>query len=118
MLTLIENSCAVLNDEQNTVLDRTDILIDGDRIVAIGQDLRAALNARPGDSRVIDGSQAIAIPGLVNAHLHSNEAFEQGMSERLPLELWRLRTYPVFGVPPLTEEDYYLRALMSGIASI
>jgi 5-methylthioadenosine/S-adenosylhomocysteine deaminase len=118
MLTLIENAYAVTNDESGSLLDRTDILIDGDRIAAIGPDLRVALNARPNDAQVIDGRHAIAIPGLINAHLHSNESFEQGMSERLPLELWRLRTYPVFGVPPLTEEDYYLRAMMSGVASI
>jgi 5-methylthioadenosine/S-adenosylhomocysteine deaminase len=118
MLTLIENVYAVLNDQDGTQLDRIDILIDSDRIAAIGRDLRPRLNARPDDARVIDGQHAIAMPGLVNTHLHSNESFEQGMSERLPLELWRLRTYPAFGVPPLTEQDYYLRAMMSGIASI
>jgi 5-methylthioadenosine/S-adenosylhomocysteine deaminase len=67
---------------------------------------------------LIDGRTSIVIPGLINAHLHSNEAFEQGMSDNLPLELWRLRTYPPFGIPPLTEEDLYLRALMAGIQSI
>jgi len=118
MLTLIENVYAALNGDSCADLDRTDILIDGDRIAAIGQGLRPALNERASDSQVIDGKHRIAIPGLVNAHLHSNESFEQGMSERLPLELWRLRTYPPYGVPPLTEEDYYLRALMSGIISI
>lgn len=118
MLTLIENAYAVVNDDDNTALDRTDILVDGDRIAAIGPGLRSRLNEQPNDSQVIDARHAIAIPGIVNAHLHSNESFEQGMSEKLPLELWRLRTYPPFGVPPLTEDDYYLRAMMSGIISI
>jgi 5-methylthioadenosine/S-adenosylhomocysteine deaminase len=118
MLTLIENVYAVLNDDRGADLDRTDILIEDDHIAAIGQDLRSTVNERSNASQVIDGRHSIAIPGLVNAHLHSNESFEQGMSERMPLELWRLRTYPPFGVPPLTEEDYYLRALMSGIISI
>jgi 5-methylthioadenosine/S-adenosylhomocysteine deaminase len=118
MLTLIENVYAVLNDDRGADLDRTDILIEDDHIAAIGQDLRSTVNERSNALQVIDGRHSIAIPGLVNAHLHSNESFEQGMSERMPLELWRLRTYPPFGVPPLTEEDYYLRALMSGIISI
>src|SRR5258708_19401846 len=118
MLTLIENVYAVLNDDRGADLDRTDILIEDDHIAAIGQDLRSTGNERSTAPQVIDGRHSIAIPGLVNAHLHSNESFEQGMSERMPLELWRLRTYPLFGVPPLTEEDYYLRALMSGIISI
>src|SRR5258708_39564199 len=118
MLTLIENVYAVLNDDRGADLDRTDILIEDDHIAAIGQDLRSTVNERSNASQVIDGRHSIAIPGLVNAHLHSNESFEQGMSERMPLELWRLRTYPPFGVPPLTEGDYYLRALMAGIQSI
>ncbi len=118
MLTLIENACVVVGDAAGTQHARTDILVDGDRISAIGQGLRGGISAHHGATKVIDAQHSIAIPGLINAHLHSNESFEQGMSEKLPLELWRLRTYPAFGVPPLTEEDYYLRALMFGILSI
>jgi len=118
MLTLIENTYVVVGDASGTQLDHTDILIEGDRIAEVGPALRDKFNARFGDKQVVDGQRAIAIPGLINAHLHSNESFEQGMSEKLPLELWRLRTYPAFGVPSLTEEDYYLRALMFGMMSI
>jgi 5-methylthioadenosine/S-adenosylhomocysteine deaminase len=118
MPILIENACVVLGDERATVRDGCDILIDNDRIAAVGKDLRRQVAGAAAALQVIDGRTSIVIPGLINAHLHSNEAFEQGMSDNLPLELWRLRTYPPFGVPPLTEEDFYLRALMAGIQSI
>src|SRR5260370_40426474 len=108
MLTLIENVYAALNDDRGAGLDRTDILIDDDHIAAIGQDLRSTVNERSNASQVIDGRHSIAIPALVNAHLHSNESFAQGMSDRRPIELWRLRTYPPVAVPPLRQEDYYL----------
>src|SRR5260370_40130462 len=112
MLTLIENVYAVLNDDRGADLDRTDILIEDDHIAAIGQDLRSTVNERSNASQVIDGRHSIAIPGLVNAHLHSNQRFEQGMSKRMPLERWRLRTDPPYALPPLTGEGSYLRALM------
>lgn len=115
MLTLIEGGTVVTGAKPGEVQDRCDILIDGNRIAAVGPALRTGLTA-PVDT--IDARRSIVMPGLINAHLHSNEAFEQGASDNLPLELWRLRTYPPFGVPPLTQEDFYLRALMSGIQSI
>ena len=42
-----------------------EILIDGDRIVAVGRELGAEFD------RVIDAPDMIAMPGLVNAHLHT-----------------------------------------------
>jgi 5-methylthioadenosine/S-adenosylhomocysteine deaminase len=118
MPILIENTCVVLGDERGTVRDGCDILVKGDRIAWVGKNQRSQSAEGRVAPHVIDGRNFIVIPGLINAHLHSNEAFEQGMSDNLPLELWRLRTYPPFGVPPLTEEDFYLRALMAGIQSI
>jgi cytosine/adenosine deaminase-related metal-dependent hydrolase len=42
-----------------------EILIDRDRIVAVGQDLHADADA------TIDATDMIAMPGLINAHLHT-----------------------------------------------
>lgn len=49
------------------------------------------------------------MPGLVNAHMHSNECFEQGAYDNLPLELWLMHSYPPFGMPQLSEREHYLR---------
>lgn len=115
MSILLEGGTVVLGAGKTRRHERCDVLIEGDRIAAIGQDLRRTL---AGVVRVIDARRRIVMPGLINAHLHSNESFEQGMTDNLPLELWRMRTYPPYGVPAPTEEDYYLRALMAGIQSI
>ncbi|MFF0011293.1 amidohydrolase family protein [Streptomyces sp. NPDC005374] len=45
--------------------ERADILIDGDRIAVIGQDLDAP------DAESVDLTGRVIIPGLVNAHLHT-----------------------------------------------
>ena len=73
---------------------RGDLLIEGDRIEAIGDNLDA-----PPQAQVIDGSGRLVMPGLVNAHLHSGEALFKGRYDNLPLELWMLFSYPILGTP-------------------
>ena len=59
-----------------------DIRILGDRIAAVGRDLEPA----PGEA-VIEATHRLVIPGLVNAHYHSHDAFAKGLIEELPLEI-------------------------------
>ena len=63
-----------------------DLLVEDDRIAAIGADL-----GEIHDARVIEGRDRLVMPGLVNAHLHSSEQFFKGRYERMPLELASLR---------------------------
>ncbi|WP_270934094.1 amidohydrolase family protein [Falsiroseomonas oryzae] len=51
-----------------------EILVDGDRIVAIGHDLGATAE------EVLGGPRMIAMPGLVNAHLHTWQAGLRGIA--------------------------------------
>ncbi|MCD7444667.1 amidohydrolase family protein [Streptomyces lincolnensis] len=45
--------------------EHADVLVDGDRIAAVGDNIEAP------DAEVVDFSGRIVIPGLVNAHLHT-----------------------------------------------
>jgi 5-methylthioadenosine/S-adenosylhomocysteine deaminase len=90
-----------------------DVLIEGERIAAIG----ANLVAPPGTS-VLDARNFVVMPGLVNAHLHSNENFEKGVYDNLPLELWMLWSYAPMGTPHLSPRDIYLRTMLSCIELI
>jgi 5-methylthioadenosine/S-adenosylhomocysteine deaminase len=66
----------------------------------------------------IDGRRSIVIPGLINAHMHSNESFEQGAYDTLPLETWLIRSYPPFGAPLLSARDQYLRSMLCAIQTV
>jgi 5-methylthioadenosine/S-adenosylhomocysteine deaminase len=66
-----------------------DLLVEDERIAAIGADLGEIR-----DARVIEGRDRLVMPGLVNAHLHSSEQFFKGRYERMPLEVWLLYADP------------------------
>src|SRR5260370_18011753 len=61
-----------------------DIRVEGDIISAIGA---AGSLAQPGDT-LIDCSEALLAPGLVNVHTHAATAFYRGMAEDRPREFW------------------------------
>lgn len=114
MKTLIRNVTVVAMDDVHGAEPFTaDVLIDGQRIVEVGPGLE------PGPvDEVIDGRERLVMPGLINAHVHSWEAFFRGRYDNLPLELWMLEAYPVIGLEPLPPEVIRLRTLLVGIESL
>lgn len=110
---IVKDGWVVTGDEAGAAWRHADVVIEDGRIVAIGP---GAGDARDGET--IDASNAVVMPGLINAHLHSNEAFQQGAYDNLPLEIWLGESYPPFGFPMLSERDYYLRTMLAAIESV
>ena len=111
---VIKGGCVVTGDANDTRHERADIVVRGNRIAAIGP----GAGADHAGAETIDAADSIVMPGLVNAHMHSNEGFEQGAYDNLPLEPWLLQSYPPFGFPLLSEEDYHLRTMLAAVESI
>jgi cytosine/adenosine deaminase-related metal-dependent hydrolase len=65
MTTLIRNATIITMEGEGGGVVHGDLLIEGELIAAVGQDLRAP------DAEVVDGRDLIVIPGLVNAHMHT-----------------------------------------------
>jgi len=93
----------VLRDDR---LLRTDVLIEGDTIAAVGDqpEIRGA--------DVLDATDMLVIPGLINAHMHSGENFNPGLYENLPLDVWFVRSHQVTRSEPATAEAIYTRTLL------
>ena len=64
-------------------LVESDILVEGERIVAIEPWGRIEAP----DARVVDARERILIPGLLNAHTHGHGALSKGVGDRWTLEL-------------------------------
>jgi 5-methylthioadenosine/S-adenosylhomocysteine deaminase len=118
MSLLLRGGCVVTGDAAGTRHEEADVLIEGDRIAAIGPGVAGTAAASGRDVEVIDVRQAIVMPGFVNAHTHSNEGFEQGAHDNLPLELWLLESYPPWGMPRFSEREHYLRTMLTAIESV
>jgi 5-methylthioadenosine/S-adenosylhomocysteine deaminase len=112
-MTLLIRNTMVVVDAVSTPLDKMDILIEAGRIARIDYGIEP-----PPGAQVMDGSDLIAIPGFVNAHTHSNESFEQGFYDALPLEVWLAWKYPPFAVPRLPERVHYLRTMLLAIECV
>ena len=91
---------------------RADVLVRGGSSRRSGPRLDAA------DGDVLDCSDFLVVPGMVNAHAHSNEAWFRGMFETLPLELWELGAYPVIAAPRQSAREIYVRTLLNGMETI
>jgi cytosine/adenosine deaminase-related metal-dependent hydrolase len=67
--TLIKDGIVLSLDREVGDFDRADVLVEDERIVAVGPDLEA-----PEGATVIDASRAIVMPGFVDTHRHTWQA--------------------------------------------
>jgi 5-methylthioadenosine/S-adenosylhomocysteine deaminase len=102
-----------MGGEHGTTPFSGDVIIENDRIAAIGTDLGPVAHAT-----LIDGRNRLVMPGLINGHLHSSEQFFKGRYERMPLEVWLLYAYPPLMGPPIDERLLRLRSLLVAIESL
>ncbi len=97
-------------DETRTEWLRADILVEGRRITALGPDL-----AMPPGAAVVEAEGMLALPGLINAHLHSPANLMRGTLEGLPLEIFMLYEVPPLSERPPTKRAAYIRTLLGAI---
>ena len=87
---------------------RSDLAVSDGRIVA----------EAPPDAERVDCSRYLVVPGMVNAHNHSNENWFRGMWDNLPLEPWMLFSYPALAAPAQTPDEIYLRTVLGAIEQL
>ena len=83
--TLVKNGTVLTMDAADTVIDNGAVVIQEDRIAAVGT-LDAVQAPLP--ARVIDARGGIVMPGLVNTHTHAAMTCFRGLADDLPLKEW------------------------------
>src|SRR3984885_12856941 len=81
-----------------------DVVVDGGRIAGVGREQPTA-----DGTEMVDCSRLAVVPGMVNAHCHSNENWFRGRWDNLPLEPWMLFSYPNLAGPTQSSREIYLR---------
>src|SRR5215468_6836626 len=110
MKLLIRNALIVTMNEQNDVIGKGSIVINGNHLAYVGPSDRTP----PGPfDQTIDADRMIAMPGMVNAHCHSPANLIRGMLASRPLEIWR--TYYRASLRDMRDEDFYASALLGGM---
>ena len=89
-------------------LSRADVLVEGDRIAAVGPTLGA-----PAGTPVIDASGHVVLPGMGNAHTHAASHLARGRAGSWTLE--DLLTHSAANYGFRTPEDEYLSAAVGAI---
>lgn len=113
MRTLFRNGALLsMADPADVRPIAADVLVDGDRIAQVGPAIEAEAD------RVIDATDMLLMPGMVNAHIHTEQNSFRGRYRGLPLEILMLYAYPLTGAAPLDPEAIYLRTMLAGIESL
>ncbi len=109
---LIKGGRIVTMDAPSRDLPQGDVLVENDRIAAIGQALTA-----PDGAEIIDASGMIVTPGLVNGHLHTWQSALRGIAAD-----WTVAEYMQAmhrGLATLYHpEDTYIANLMGALNQI
>jgi 5-methylthioadenosine/S-adenosylhomocysteine deaminase len=91
---LISGGTVVTMDASGNVISGGAVLIDGDRIRAVGR--REELAVTPGIARVIVADDHMVLPGLVNAHNHCFQTLYRGLGRDRALVDWSTQViYPL-----------------------
>jgi 5-methylthioadenosine/S-adenosylhomocysteine deaminase len=86
----VVDATVVTMDAAGTVLHGATVLVEGDRIAALGPPTDPPTPAR----RTIDASGGIVLPGLVNAHTHLAMTIFRGLADDVHLEHFLARLLP------------------------
>lgn len=87
MKKLIKNVMIVSMDENENIIDKGYILIDGEKIAEVKSG-EYSLKQDSKDIEIIDGEGYCALPGLFNCHTHAAMTILRGYGEGLPLMRW------------------------------
>lgn len=111
-MLLIKNIDVLSMNGNEEIIKNTNIYIDGSNIKHIGE-IREDFEI----TRIIDGKNKLAMPGLVNGHTHIGMSLLRNFADDLPLHDWLTKKiWPT--ETNLTGEDVYWGSLLSMVEMI
>jgi cytosine/adenosine deaminase-related metal-dependent hydrolase len=109
--TLIKNGWVISMDPEIGERRETDVLIEDDRIAAVGRDLSDA------GAEVIDATDRLVMPGLINAHLHLWQTGLRGVAGNWISAMYHKNIHGNLATR-FQPEDAYLGTLIGALGQI
>src|ERR1700735_5288164 len=109
---VFRNATVLTMDNTHHVLEGADVLVDGERIAAVGPAL-----AVPDGTAEIDASGGIVMPGMIDTHRHMWQTAMRGYGADWTLSQYFVWYYLEHGTK-FRPEDIYAGNLLSGWESI
>ncbi len=100
---LIKNGTALLPEGERIC----DILIQNGKIDAIAPTIDQTAD------QVVNASDCLVMPCLINSHIHSHDNFNKGGFDNLPLETWMIWNRPFYSGIKHTKHEIYIRTMIA-----
>ena len=118
--TVIEGCAIATVDAAGTECRDGHLVIEADRIVAVGEGPAPEAaggvgGVRETEFRRIDGRGLLATPGLVNCHHHLYQWATRGLAQQATLFEWLVELYPVWA---LIDDETCAAAARAGLAAL
>ena len=99
---VIKDALVVVPKGKEDVIEKTSLYLEKDRIVGIGE-------APEGfqEDKVIDGTDKLVIPGLINCHTHSYMSFMRNVADDLSFMDWLFGTIDPIEQKMMDEDAYW-----------
>lgn len=112
---IIDGGKIISMNQAREILNNSSIAIQGNKIIAV--DEKEIINRNFISENVLNATDRIIIPGLINTHTHMFQTFLRGIGQDLPAIEWLHKAIdPV--VEHYTPEDSYLSALLGSVELI
>ncbi len=112
-MIVIEGCALATVDAAGTEHPSGHLVVDGDRIVAVGAGPAPAVGYE--GARRVDGRGCLATPGLVNCHHHLYQWITRGLAQQAGLFEWLTELYPVWAG---LDAELELAAARAGLAAL
>ena len=99
---VIKNPLAILREDGKDVIKEKSIYIADDKIVGIGEKPEGFI-----EDKVIDGTNRLVIPGLINCHTHSYMTIFRNVADDLSFSDWLFHTVMPLEDQMVDEDAYW-----------
>ena len=111
MIKVIKNGIVLTMSPNREKLEKIDIVIEDNKIIDLVENYEGAYD------ELIDATNKIVLPGLINAHTHLGMSYFRATNDNLSLQDWlNNKIWPI--EDKMDEEDVYYGSLLSCIEMI